>query len=133
VTNYRDMNRLNWNDRTAVHAKSKFYNIDAFLAGKSSLSGLDQAELGDVADRTMLHLQCHFGKDSLSWARAGAHVTGVDISEDAIALAQSLNEKLGLDARFLRSDDTMGRVDQLILKAGRDILYGRTSSYYLYL
>ncbi|MCZ8514962.1 class I SAM-dependent methyltransferase [Paenibacillus filicis] len=104
MTNYRDMNRLNWNDRTAVHAKSKFYNIDAFMAGENSQSGLEEAELGDVAGRTMLHLQCHFGKDSLSWARLGAHVTGVDFSEEAIALAQSLNEKLGHDARFLCSD-----------------------------
>lgn len=102
--NYRDMNRLNWNDRTAVHAKSTFYKLDAFLEGENTLPELDQAELGDVAVRTLLHLQCHFGQDSLSWARAGAHVTGVDISESAIALAQSLNEKLGLDARFLCSD-----------------------------
>jgi SAM-dependent methyltransferase len=98
------MNRLNWNDRTAIHAKSKFYNIDAFWAGKSSLSGLDQAELGDVAGRTLLHLQCHFGKDSLSWARLGARVTGVDFSEEAIAWAKSLNQRLGLDVRFLCSD-----------------------------
>ncbi|WP_155971896.1 class I SAM-dependent methyltransferase [Paenibacillus sp. Soil522] len=104
MTNYRDMNRLNWNDRTAIHAKSAFYNIDAFLAGKSSLSELDQTELGNVAGRSMLHLQCHFGKDSLSWARMGVHVTGVDFSEEAIALAKSLNERLGLDARFLCSD-----------------------------
>lgn len=60
MTNYRDMNRLNWNDRTAIHAKSAFYNIDAFLAGKSSLSELDQTELGNVAGRSMLHLQCPF-------------------------------------------------------------------------
>jgi SAM-dependent methyltransferase len=102
VTNYIDMNRLNWNERTAIHAKSDFYNIDDFLAEKSSLS--DKTELGDVAGLSMLHLQCHFGKDSLSWARMGAHVLGVDFSEDAIALAKSLNERLGLDARFLCSD-----------------------------
>ena len=104
MNNYRDTNRLNWNDRTAVHSKSAFYNIDAFLAGQNSLSEVELTELGAVAGRSMLHLQCHFGKDTLSWARMGARVTGVDFSEEAIALAESLNERLGLDARFLCSD-----------------------------
>jgi len=104
MTNYRDANRLNWNDRTAIHAKSAFYDIDAFIAGNNCLPELDQAELGDVAGRTMLHLQCHFGQDSLAWARLGARVTGIDFSEEAIALAGSLNERLGLDARFLCAD-----------------------------
>jgi len=104
MRHYRDINRLNWNDRTAVHAKSKFYNVDAFLADDAPRIGLDQAELGDVTGRTMLHLQCHFGLDSLNWARLGARVTGIDFSENAIALARSLNDRLGLDARFLCSD-----------------------------
>lgn len=96
---YREINRLNWNGRTAIH--SKFYNVDAFLADNAPRIGLDQEELGDVAGRTMLHLQCHFGLDSLNWARLGARVTGIDFSEEAIALARSLNDKLGLDARFI--------------------------------
>ncbi|MBD2869311.1 class I SAM-dependent methyltransferase [Paenibacillus sp. IB182493] len=104
MTDYREINRLNWNDRTAVHAKSAFYNVEAFVAGEGSLPELDLTELGSVAGRSMLHLQCHFGMDTLSWARMGARVTGVDISDEAIALAESLNERLGLDARFLRSD-----------------------------
>jgi 2-polyprenyl-3-methyl-5-hydroxy-6-metoxy-1,4-benzoquinol methylase len=104
VTNYRDLNRLNWNDRTAIHAKSAFYNIDAFLAGQSSLSEVELTELGDVAGRSMLHLQCHFGMDSLSWARMGALVTGLDFSEEAIELAETLHERLGVNAHFLCSD-----------------------------
>ncbi|WP_020615517.1 class I SAM-dependent methyltransferase [Paenibacillus daejeonensis] len=104
MTNYRHMNRLNWNDRTRIHAKSKFYDVEAFVSGDTKLSELDQAELGSVAGRTMLHLQCHFGKDSLAWAQAGAKVTGVDFSEEAITLARSLNEQMGLDARFICSD-----------------------------
>ncbi len=104
MTDYREMNRLNWNDRTAIHAKSAFYMVDEFIAGSRSLPDLDQAELGDVSGRTMLHLQCHFGQDSLSWARLGARVTGIDFSEEAIALAGRLNDRLGLDARFLCSD-----------------------------
>ena len=101
---YRDLNRLNWNDRTEIHAKSKFYDVDAFLADDAPRIGLDQEELGDVAGRTLLHLQCHFGLDTLNWARLGARVTGIDFSEKAIALARSLNDRLGLDARFLCSD-----------------------------
>ncbi|MCM3747914.1 class I SAM-dependent methyltransferase [Paenibacillus pasadenensis] len=104
MAHYSDINRLNWNDRTAVHAKSAFYNIEAFLAGENSLPELDREELGDVAGLSMLHLQCHFGKDSLSWARMGARVTGVDFSDEVIDLARSLNTQLGLDARFIRSD-----------------------------
>jgi len=107
MTSYRDkqdINRLNWNDRTAIHANSKFYDVDAFLSDKNPRIGLDQEELGDVAGRTMLHLQCHFGLDSLNWAKLGAHVTGIDFSDNAIALARSLNDKLGLNARFLCSN-----------------------------
>lgn len=104
MTDYRAVNRLNWNDRTVVHAKSPFYDVESLVKGTNTSLALDQAELGDVAGRTMLHLQCHFGKDSLTWARAGARVTGVDFSEKAIALAQSLNHTLGLDARFICSD-----------------------------
>nr|WP_238358079.1 class I SAM-dependent methyltransferase [Cohnella zeiphila] len=95
---------MNWNDRTAVHAKSAFYGMDDFLAGKNSLSELELSEVGDVSGRSLLHLQCHFGMDSLSWARLGARVTGVDFSDRAIGLAESLNERLGLGARFLCSD-----------------------------
>ena len=101
---YRNINRLNWNDRTAIHAKSKFYDVDSFLSEGTPRFGLDQEELGDVAGCTMLHLQCHFGLDSLNWARLGALVTGVDFSEHAIALARKLNDQLGLNARFLCSD-----------------------------
>lgn len=101
---YRIINRLNWNDRTAIHAKSSFYHVEAFLSDEQPRIGLDQEELGDVSGRTMLHLQCHFGLDSLNWARLGAHVTGIDFSEKAIALARTLSSRLGLNARFLCSD-----------------------------
>ena len=61
-------------------------------------------ELGNVAGKTLLHLQCHFGLDSLSWARLGARVTGVDFSDQAIALARSLSQEVGLEAEFVCSD-----------------------------
>ncbi len=102
--NYYQNNQNAWNQKTAIHQKSSFYNLPAFKNGKSSLMRTELEELGDVTGKSILHLQCHFGMDSLSWARRGAQVTGVDFSTEAIALARSLNDELGLDARFIRSN-----------------------------
>ena len=102
--NYYQNNQNAWNQKTAIHQKSDFYNLPAFKNGKSSLMKTELEELGDVKGKSILHLQCHFGMDSLSWARRGAQVTGVDFSTEAIALARSLNDELGLDARFIRSN-----------------------------
>ena len=98
------LNRANWNERTPVHAASGFYDVGGFKAGRNTLSRFERAALGDVAGKSLLHLQCHFGLDTLSWARLGARATGIDISDEAIALARQLNDEVGLDARFLRSD-----------------------------
>ncbi|BFT72798.1 class I SAM-dependent methyltransferase [Paenibacillus sp. P36] len=102
MTDYTERNREHWNTRTAVNAAR--YDIAGFKAGKITLTPIERAELGDVSSKTLLHLQCHFGLDTLSWARLGAQVTGVDFSEDAIALAERLTKETGLDARFLCSD-----------------------------
>src|SRR5205823_6131285 len=67
-------------------------------------NSIERDELGDVAGKALLHLQCHFGLDTLSWARLGARVTGMDFADDAIALATSLADEVGLDARFIRAD-----------------------------
>ena len=96
-----ETNRETWNKKVAIHAKSEFYNMDAFKAGKTSLNRYELDALGDVSGKSLLHLQCHFGQDTLSWTRMGAKCTGVDISEEAIALAESLNAELGLDAQFV--------------------------------
>lgn len=98
---YFEANKLLWNQRTAVHKDSSFYDVPAFLAGTSSLNQIELHELGDVSGKTILHLQCHFGMDSLSLARMGAKVTGVDLSDEAIKEARRLNEELELDARFI--------------------------------
>jgi SAM-dependent methyltransferase len=101
---YSDSNRALWNQWTELHEGSEFYDVAGFRAGKSSLRAIELAELGDeVAGKRLLHLQCHFGLDTLSWARLGATVTGVDISDRAIALAQRLSEELAIPARFLCS------------------------------
>jgi len=97
-------NRDRWDELVAIHARSAFYDVAGFKAGKTSLRPIELDELGDVAGKSLLHLQCHFGLDSLSWARRGARVTGVDYSENAIALARSLNEELHLGAEFLCSN-----------------------------
>jgi SAM-dependent methyltransferase len=97
-------NRESWNKRTAVHASSSFYDLEAFKKGRTSLNKIELDELGEVTGKSMLHLQCHFGMDTLSWARRGARVTGVDFSDEAIKLAREINDELGLDAKFICSN-----------------------------
>lgn len=97
-------NRDLWDALTTVHEQSAYYDVAGFLAGRSRLHPLEREALGDVAGRSLLHLQCHFGLDTLSWARLGAHVTGVDFSPAAIALARRLAAETGLPATFVESD-----------------------------
>jgi ubiquinone/menaquinone biosynthesis C-methylase UbiE len=99
-----EANKNAWNNKTKVHLKSSFYNIEGFKKGNSSLKFIELEEVGGVKDKTMLHLQCHFGQDSLSWQRLGAEVTGVDFSEESIKAAEELNEELNLDAKFICSN-----------------------------
>lgn len=97
-------NRDHWNDLVPVHLKSEMYDVESFKAGKCSLKDIDIEALGDVTGKTLLHLQCHFGQDSISWARRGAIVTGVDFSDKAISTARSLSEELGVNAEFICSN-----------------------------
>jgi SAM-dependent methyltransferase len=100
MLDYEDINKKLWNKKTTIHVDSAFYNMKAFREGKSSLNPIELDFLGDVNGQTLLHLQCHFGQDSLSLARLGGKVTGVDLSDASIAIARRLNEELGLDANF---------------------------------
>jgi SAM-dependent methyltransferase len=101
----RAANKALWDELTAIHEDSAFYDIEGFLAGASSLAAPELDELGpDVAGRRLLHLQCHFGLDTLSWARLGATVTGVDFSGRAIVLARRLAAQCDLPATFVESD-----------------------------
>ena len=97
-------NLEHWNEVTPIHERSAFYDVRGFKAGKSSLMPIERAELGDVAGKSLLHLQCHFGLDTLSWARLGARVTGVDFSGESVALARSLAEELEIQANFILSN-----------------------------
>ena len=97
-------NRKRWSSLVSVHLRSRYYSVGRFKASKNSLSKLDRAEVGDVRGRSLLHLQCHFGMDTLSWARLGARVTGVDFSLEAIQAARALGEELEIPSRFVCSD-----------------------------
>ena len=95
-----ELNRTWWDERAAVHVESDFYGVDRFLAGHTPLRGYEIEEAGDVADLDLVHLQCHFGMDTLGWARLGARVVGVDLSEPAILAARELAARAGLEATF---------------------------------
>lgn len=101
---YIHLNREAWNERTKVHVNSTFYDVEGFLNGQSSLKEIELSEVGDVCGKKLLHLQCHFGMDTLSWARQGAQVTGVDLSSESIRFANDLKQKASLDAEFICSD-----------------------------
>lgn len=103
-TKYLEMNQAGWNQRAKVHFESKFYDVNGFLSGQTSLREIELAELSDVVGKRLLHLQCHFGMDTLSWARLGAVCTGVDISPVAIEKARELASETRLHTRFVCSD-----------------------------
>ena len=101
---YIEINRQAWNKRTEVHIDSKFYDVEKFLKGTCSLNPIELIEVGNVKGKSLLHLQCHFGQDTLSWARLGASVTGVDLSSKAIEHAKKLTIQTGLKAEFINQD-----------------------------
>lgn len=110
---YLAVNQAAWDTRIDTHLESEFYDVSGFVAGKSSLNPVELAQLGNVKGKRLLHLQCHFGQDTLSWARLGAKVTGVDISGKAIAAANELTTKLALDAEFICNDiESFGQSNQ---------------------
>ena len=104
---YLKANLASWDESVPVHVASELYDVNGFKAGKSSLSALELSELGPLVHEgtTLLHLQCHFGLDTLSWARRGAVVTGADFSGEGIATARALADQVGLSARatFIQS------------------------------
>lgn len=101
LNDYFEENRKGWNKRTGVHIASDFYDVESFIQGKSSLQSIELNELKEVNGKKLLHLQCHFGQDTISWAREGAVVTGVDFSDEAIRYANELALKCDVDARFI--------------------------------
>ena len=99
-----ELNRTWWDEAALAHVKSRYYDVEGFKAGHISLNSIERDALGDVSGKSLLHLQCHFGMDTMSWARLGATATGVDFSGNAIETARGLNNELGLGVRFIQSD-----------------------------
>ncbi len=108
LDNYLKANLASWDEAVALHVGSELYDVAGFKAGATSLGPIELEELGPLVGEgtTLLHLQCHFGLDTLSWARQGADVTGVDFSGEGIATARSLADEVGLSQRatFIQSD-----------------------------
>lgn len=100
------VNRANWDARVPIHLdNSRFYDIPGFVAGHETLREYEPAEVGDVRGKTLLHLMCHLGLDTLSWARRGASVTGLDFSQPAAEFAASLAGRIGAEsARFVTAN-----------------------------
>jgi SAM-dependent methyltransferase len=106
LRSWMEANRLNWDDRTAIHLRnsSGFYAIDRVKAGDDAFRGCEDAELGEVAGKRLVHLQCHFGLDTIRLSRRGAIATGLDFSAPAIAAARALAAELGVSARFVEGN-----------------------------
>jgi SAM-dependent methyltransferase len=102
--NYLEINRHAWNQKTDIHLKSDFYENDVFLHGKSSLKSIELNLLGDLRGKSVLHLQCHFGQDSISLSRLGAEVTAIDLSDKAIATAKELAKQANTNTTFICCD-----------------------------
>lgn len=101
---WRTLNRALWDERVPIHVGGDFYGVERFLAGHSALRAFELAELGEVRGATLVHPQCHFGLDTLSLARLGARVTGLDFSAAAVEAARTLARRAELDAEFVCAD-----------------------------
>ena len=104
MKDFFDTNRSLWDKKVDFHKNSEMYDMEHFLQGKNMLNEIELQALGDVKGKSLLHLQCHFGQDSLCWARMGAKVTGVDLSPKSLELARQLNDQLGMDVNFIESN-----------------------------
>ena len=118
---YLKINRDSWNQRVEPHLSSDFYDVAGFKAGKNSLNQIELDLLGDVKGKRILHLQCHFGQDTMSLSRMGANCVGVDFSEKAIASAEEIKKELGLETTFICSD--IYSLDSSILNEKFDIVF----------
>lgn len=98
------LNQARWDEVVAIHVASPFYRVKEFLAGEDILLPIESREVGDLRGKSLIHLQCHFGLDTLALARRGAQVTGLDFSGKAVAAARDLAREAGIDARFVEGN-----------------------------
>jgi SAM-dependent methyltransferase len=108
-----ETNRRRWNELALLHPRTAFYRLDAIRAGATSLHRLELDEVGPVDGKTLLHLQCHIGTETVSWARQGARVTGIDFADEAVRAARVLAAECGVEAQFVQSsiDDLPEQLD----------------------
>ncbi len=99
-----EVNRQSWDVRVPVHEASRFYDVEGFRAGRQTIRTPDIEWIGDPRGKSVLHLMCHFGLDTMSLSRLGARATGVDFSSAAVARARALASELGLDTRFVEAN-----------------------------
>ncbi len=120
MDDYMNTNKELWDKLANIHHDSEFYDVKGFLEGKQTLDPIELEELPDLTGKHLLHLMCHFGMDTLSLARLGAQVTGIDFSSKAIDLATALAKTAGIDAKFVCSNvyDT-----RKVLKEKFDFVY----------
>jgi SAM-dependent methyltransferase len=104
TSDYININKSTWNDKVDVHIDSDFYDLEGFLNGKSTLNAIELELLGNVKGKKLLHLQCHFGQDTMTFSRMGAIATGIDFSEKAIEKAREINKQLNLNTTFICCD-----------------------------
>ncbi|MFC1736388.1 class I SAM-dependent methyltransferase [Candidatus Hydrogenedentota bacterium] len=102
MSNMTQANKEGWDGLAATHYKN--YHLDKLMAGEPLLNELIRNEVGDVKGKSLIHLLCHIGTDTLSWALLGAEVTGVDISSESLKYARKLAEQMGIEADFIESD-----------------------------
>lgn len=104
LPDYISLNKQTWNEKTDIHIESEFYDVAGFLKGKSTLNAIELELLGDVSNKKILHLQCHFGQDTITFSRMGAKAIGVDLSDKAIDRAREFATQLNLDTTFVCCD-----------------------------
>lgn len=97
-------NREMWDERVPLHVAAELYDVPSFRRGRITLPQLEVQEVGPVEGRTLLHLQCHFGLDTMSWARLGASVTGLDFSSEAVRTARELASEVSVEAEFVEAN-----------------------------
>lgn len=104
---HRQANLANWDERVAGHIAPDGYGIESLIEDDNAITNVvrfDRPPVGEVGGKTLLHSQCHIGTDTLSWARLGAKVTGIDFSSAAITAAQDLARRMNIDATFIETE-----------------------------
>jgi len=111
---YLSANQKSWDKRVSPHVQSEFYDLKGFREGVNPLNTIEMELLGNISGTEIMHLQCHFGMDTLALARLGSYVTGVDFSPKAIAKARELADELNIHAQFICCDvyDTLKHTDK---------------------